>query len=295
MMKREETFYRRKTGLYILLVSVVCLVAANITGIYLARQDQKRNITESIAAETSLSKEAVSTNKAAAYISDSYALFQPNQKLLMTYIQRKFDIADLIPPELTSFNYALRLQNPEEMEYIYRIVDPNSLMDQPPKAVASEISRLTIASANCDRFPLPTNFWKSVDRQIVAGGYELTHIALALVLLRDNGCALPPIAATVEDRVVSGMLALADDAQTLADLRYESMVLLQMLGRHDLVKKDWINAVLAEQLPSGGWAAEANSTKESDHATVLAFWALLEYQYPESEEPLILRPSTPGQ
>lgn len=61
------------------------------------------------------------------------------------------------------------------------------------------------------------------------------------------------------------------------NLDYESLAMLAYYDRHDILSKETIENVIANQLDNGGWSNDVNSRKPSESSTVYAFWLLLDY------------------
>jgi hypothetical protein len=150
-----------------------------------------------------------------------------------------------------------------------------------------QIEELVAHALHCERFPLPAAYGALIARFADRGGYELTHAALALVLVRESGCSpgdgLP---ADIDDRLRRGMLALldrrpADPRFEELDLRYEALAFLEDFAGERGIADDAIARVLVEQQPDGGWRGEADHGSRL-HPTVLAVWALLAHLHPDA-------------
>lgn len=231
--------------------------------------------------------------KAEKYLIDNLGVVAAEQRLILDYLQRKFDLDSKLSANTSPITVRSDADNyPLEIHFIERIAYPEKLVTIKPRNVLDPMSWVTVYSANCDHTPLPKDFWTKVKQNYLQGGYEMTHIVLALSFMKDNGCTIPDEAEEIEREVIAAMARLADDPATNADLRYESIAFIMLAGSYDTVKGEWIEKVLSEQRPDGSWSFTLNDGRSNDHATTLALWAIFEYKNPNKPyEPFIRRPS----
>lgn len=227
------------------------------------------------------------------YLIDNLGMVATEQRLILDYLQRKFDLNMKLSVNISPITTRTSADNyPLEIHFVERIAYPDKLVTAKPRNVLDPMSWVTVYSANCDHTPLPKDFWTRVKQNYSHGGYEMTHIVLALSFMKDNGCTIPEEAEEIEREVIAAMARLADDPGTNADLRYESIAFMMLAGSYDTVKREWIEKVLSEQRPDGSWSFTLNDGRSNDHATTLALWAILEYKDPNRPyEPFIRRPS----
>lgn len=171
-----------------------------------------------------------------------------------------------------------------------RLDDPGAtLSSERVAAIASQTDRMTALALHCDTLGTPEN-WPDVLRAASdAGGYALTHAALATRWTLENGCMSRARLADVEqmqrDRLA--LMATSRDAleRTFAngtDLWLESMSMLYYLEGGDRIDPAMLREVIALQRPDGGWPAHAKRTGSDPHATALALWVLLENERPDT-------------
>lgn len=304
-MKYIREIQRIHPRTLILLTLVVAAVVCAIYGLVWAQdQSMERERVEQseklrIESYNNLSKEEKAILRAETYVADSIHITDTSERIFFSYLQRKYDLGNKIgvsgPP--MDLHEDPRTY-PEHLHFLARVAYPDRIVNTGPKQseLDDPIKITNIYSANCDHLTLPPNFWPSMEKSIQDGSYYLTHVALAFEFMKDNGCALHPTAQDMSNRVNEGMVKLADDPGTVADLRYEAVAFLLMRGEDDLVKPEWINQIVEEQREDGGWTEKVGGSKNSPHATLLAMWSLLEYSRPNTpDEPLIRRPSNTGQ
>lgn len=291
-MRARASFYSRKTLFMIFSIVVVALVVLNLTNWVISQRPSSTSPNKD--PFVGLSEREQSILKAENYLLDYITQTMPPQRLILDYLQRKYDLNPAIgvsgPPIDLYENPA---SYPEEIHFLARIVYPDKLVKQQPKGVISDPSIMSIYAANCDHLALPGNYWQIVQKNVSEGGYAMAHATIALAFMRDNGCSIPQEAAEIRATARDGLVELAGDPATVSDLRYETVAFLQLDGRYDLVEPDWIDRIISEQNADGSWGLSLADKKPNDHATVLALWALLEYNYPNKpHEPLIRRPSS---
>lgn len=292
-MKYKQEFYGPRKFVSVAAAAILLLFSINVIGIWIA-QDKKNE--EHLAvqnAQKNLNPKDVSMQKTFEYLSHNLSQFSDSEKIFLHYLHRKFDLEPHL--SIDKINSIQRNHHsPQEVDYMYRIVDPNEILKQPFSTEltdANKITRLNLFSSNCDVKKIPSDFWPTMKAQADKGGFEMTHVALAIVFIQDNGCLSPPELEDIKEQVIAGMSDLAKDHETIADLRYEAIAFLYLLDREELVQDEWIDNIIKNQLPEGGWAEKVGDTKSLSHTTTLALWCLLESSNPDKPyAPLIRRP-----
>lgn len=296
MMRPKSSFFKPKRLLYIAVGVLLAYLLLWVGVLLQNKADHDRQIRLArlrLAQTEKLSKEEQAILKAQRYLNDSITLVTPSDRLFLDYLQRKFGLDTKLGVAGPSFDLSEDPRTyPEEIHFLARIAYPDRLVTVAPKSIPEGAVLTNIYSANCDRMPLPDNYWQTIEQNFKTGGYYLAHDALALAFMKDNGCAVPANESDLPARVIAGMVNLAADSNTKADLRYETIAFLQLSGQRDQVRPEWINQLISEQQDDGSWSEEAKDNKSSDHATLLALWSLLEYSRPDTpNQPLIRRPS----
>jgi hypothetical protein len=229
--------------------------------------------------------------KGLSYLRHTSDTVSPFQWLLLDYLQRKFELDPFFSASGKTIEPPTGRFDVVEFNIQTRIAYPDKLINSLPIEGASPMRQMVMAATHCDYIPLSPNFDKLLQKNIESGGYDLTHVAYSLERMKENGCALPA-EQNIRSLVAKRIAALITDKQTSRDLRYESVALLMHMHRRDLVKPQWIDQIVTEQQPSGGWKVNLSDEGSNDHATVLALWALLEYMNPDApNEPVLRRPA----
>lgn len=227
--------------------------------------------------------------KGEAYQSQRITASHPFHRILFDYLQRSYELNPKLSVAKSPFDVPQKEDSQSvEIRYLARIAFPDKVMKEKPKQEPEDISLTNIYAANCDNLPLPVKFWPTMQEQYRAGGYYLTHVALAFRFIKDNGCTIPDDAKVLESQTNRGMVAIASNPDTEADLRYEAIAFLLAAGERNEIKQEWIDKIASEQLSKGGWAVKKGNKIADDHATLLAMWALLQYSRQDVEyQPLI--------
>ena len=226
--------------------------------------------------------------KAQQYLKNSLGTVQVEQRLVLDYLQRQFNLDESLSAAKTPFQIVENPRTyPQEINFLARISYPEKLVTVPPRNVVDGPILTNIYSANCDHVQLPANFWSTMNDNYKQGGYYVTHDALAFAFIRDNSCTIPTSESELQSKVVDSMVKLAGDPNTNSDLRYEAIAFLGLSGHAPLIDSKWIDKVIAEQKSDGSWV-DGKDVQNRDHTTTLALWALLEYRKPNvRHEPLI--------
>lgn len=199
--------------------------------------------------------------------------------IVLDYLQRKYTL----PSDLAFARLDTASATDPRLRVWGRLVSQDQLCD--PTALGAwgdqlSIDDVVMRALYCDRFQLPADYGKALQRFVGRGGYELTHAALALRLLHDNGCTLasgdvPSLSKQIQARMVMLLSRTSPDPRfEELDVRYEALAFLQdFLSERDLPKSEF-DRLLAEQQPDGGWRPQGDQPSRP-HPTVLALWALL--------------------
>lgn len=296
MNKLHTPFFETKKLMYIAAIIFVghILLWAGLSIKYQIDQNRKARAGKSSRQQTSnLSREEQAIKKAQDHLVNSISVVDTSERIFFSYLQRKFELPSVLGADGPPIDLGEDPRTyPAEVHYLARIAYPDKIVKEIPKYELDDGVKVTnIYSANCDHLALPSNFWQTMEQNVATGGYYVAHVALALAMMKDNGCLLPPGADVINNRVTQELVKLADDPRTLADMRYEAVAFLTLSERHDLVQQKWIDQILSEQRTDGGWSRAVGEAKYDAHATLLAVWSLLEYSRPNTpDEPLIPRP-----
>lgn len=294
-MKPSKDFFSRR-NLMLVTVAVLLVYLLMWTTVLVSREVDRRQEKHAAAVQQkqfdNQSDEQKSIIRAQEYLKSSIGKVGVEQRLLLDYLQRKYDLDKALGAEQNPFPITENPRTyPQEVNFLARISYPNKIVTVPPRSIVDGPALTNIYSANCDHIALPPSFWPTMEQNYQAGGYSLTHVALALAFMRDNSCEVPAARSDLKSKVLAGMVKLADNPATNPDLRYEAIAFLGLSSDFTEINSKWVDAITEAQQENGSWI-DASDRQNSDHTTVLALWALLEYSKPNVPyEPLIHRPS----
>lgn len=186
-----------------------------------------------------------------------------------------------------------REPSPTDADYLTapmfrRMVYPDAPVTPADLALVPLGDQWVVATAlTCDSPVFPPD-WSRLTRQLLAkdksNGYLVTHIGLALVILRERACTVPDGDA-LRDEVVASLESLIPHPFVADDLSLEMAVVLQQLGRSDLVSPEWVAKTLDAQLPDGSWANDVGGQYGNWHTSALAIWFFEAVQDPQATGP----------
>jgi hypothetical protein len=148
--------------------------------------------------------------------------------------------------------------------------------------------QLLACALYCDRLGLPPEFAATLEKGVISGGYAATHVLLAWIWLRDNGCRLAVRDGFVEDMYRANAAILEDRPNMVNDLKLEAAAFLCMAGQGHRVNPNFVRIVVSIQRADGGWGKldtpnPDNPDESSWHSTTLALLLLLHVKFPASQ------------
>lgn len=164
---------------------------------------------------------------------------------------------------------------PGAVRLFRRLVDPeHPFVEADLAELESAWDRVTVPALYCDQYEWPASYVEDLERMGSKPGYDVTHAAMALLWMRDNGCDWP-----VDESVVRSwvdQMASQVREQPLGDISYETAAILRHLGHGDRIPSGYADKVLAAQNDDGGWGFSSERPESHWHPTLLALWSLLE-------------------
>jgi hypothetical protein len=287
MKYTTRRFYRVK--LFLLTATLVLLALAAINTYYYLNSKHPQKITTK---ETAIRQTLKTTDSAVSAAQDYFTQridrTDTAQRLFLDYLYRKFHITDQFNAQKVAIpNSATIADIRTENDAMMRMAYPLQLV----KSLGKNPSTIAIA-ANCDRIQPPKDFNNRLAAEVDEGGYALTHVVLAMRFMTENKCQLPSNSEQLLSSAYEALIKNATDTSISYDLKYESIAFLLSSDRKNAVQKGWIEQVISEQNPDGGWPVDQQYKESDQHPTLLALWALLEYSQPNaSPEPLIYHPT----
>ena len=160
------------------------------------------------------------------------------------------------------------------------------------EVAAYQLDSITAPALYCDVDGIPTNYNQTLLNDISDGGYYVTHVLLACIWIKENGCNV--LGSAQVESVYQSTASLIDNDPVVTDLELEAAAFLYVAGQGSRVNQNFVDEVLATQNSDGGWSETSGSGIVSYyHATVLGLLLLLHIEYPASSYPPMLAPPTP--
>lgn len=206
----------------------------------------------------------------------------PSALIALDYLQRKYDLPGNLTFEQTA------PQSLESLGRWRRFLDKNSPVDEHYFAaddLRAETEQLVMRALYCDSVQLAAGYGAILKEYLIGGhyeGYELTHTAFILKFLQDNNCPFDPeLGNEIRQETRCRLLEFLTRPQVRPDARYEALAVLQDLLLDRTLPDQHFVALLSDQRPDGGWAP-LKTLPSAPHPTVLAVWALLAREHPNT-------------
>jgi hypothetical protein len=213
---------------------------------------------------------------------------EPEAVLWLDVMHRRFGI-DEFTGALYYFDQMM-MWSPDKsyVELFRRMADYDATVNSVElEKVTNELDLITLPALYCDRLDLPANYSTLLVDGASEGGYKLTHVLLAWILLQENGAEVEVPEGFVEDMYLANA-ALINTDSTITDLELEAAAFLCLAGQNDLVHESFVDQVIATQESDGGWDG---GTSKRWHTTVLGLLYLLHMEFPSDSYPPVLAPS----
>jgi len=229
------------------------------------------------ASDRTIEKEIAKATEFMAKSNEPYAILNNNLMYRQFGISQfsnslqKYDqlIATKSDPTLKLFRRVASFDNP---------VDPNDF-----NSVQHDVDKITIPALYSDRRSLPANYSAMLQAGLNGGEYLTTHTLLATLWLKENNCtvALPD---NFMNSLYVATAALINNDMNLTDIEIEAAAFLYQAGQGQLVNSSFIQLVITNQKPDGGWPATSiiNPNDSYWHSTSLALILLLNVDHPSS-------------
>lgn len=279
-MKVRNVYFR--LWFQALVISLVILFLLGILAVQAAQKTRSSRQGRRQPAISVSSDDAIT--KVQQYLASNIAQIDPQQRFILDYLYRRYSIDPIFSAKITPIISNARSNDAQrEFNALQRIAYPDKLVTN----LGSSPS-LLMEAANCDHIALPKNYSQQLQAEADKGAYSLTHAALAVKVAEELGCNVLS-ANQINSQARTGMITLASDINTPADLRYESIAFLGLTGHQSDVKTEWLQQVRLEQQSDGSWQPGSVPGIQTDHTTTLALWALLSSRNSSSAEPFIRR------
>lgn len=133
---------------------------------------------------------------------------------------------------------------------------------------------LVLRSLYCDVYGYSDEDFRVLGSLSPDGGYTDTHVLLALLFLRENGCYDRPERDFAIGKVSDMLVRAAEEDESWSDLFSERIVFLYWAGEGERVKPEWIDRIVRAQAADGGWADASWGEGSNPHSTGLSMLAI---------------------
>ncbi|HEX2900395.1 MAG TPA: hypothetical protein VHS96_11810 [Bacteroidia bacterium] len=218
----------------------------------------------------------VAIDRAVAYFQAHRTAMDPDAYLFYHFLSRKFGLPAPIPAD--SFVAALATSPfRAEIEPFLRIIGVAKFKRAYLKASGS-LNDITLAGIWHDRLRNKKILEKRILQMDFGDDYNITHAFLALALARR--CFGADIDAGLWKRIGLRMEAISQPGEApYCDVNIEALAMRCHDGQAADIPDAAILKVISQQTENGSWQhCPDTNPMESQHTTVLALWALLEWQ-----------------
>lgn len=233
------------------------------------------------------SDHSAAIEKAINFFIDSH---DPYALLFLDVIYRRFGILDF-EDSLQRFDEEIS-NNPliaPAMSVFRRIAENSnypSTSDFYEAKKQGETNIFVIPALYCDRLGLPINYPEMLEEAAKKGDYNLSHVLLACIWIKENGCESVISQDFIED-TYRGNVELINSDSFVYDIELEAAAFLCLAGQSDRIDNAFIERVILNQNEDGSWDSPGI---EKWHSTVLGLMLLLHLQYPSDSHPPMLAP-----
>jgi len=172
----------------------------------------------------------------------------------------------------------------DRFKYYLKLFDNEVVIEKIPKSKAISRADLMImedwliAAVNCKDFTPSEEILKELfDNRY--SGYLSTHQLLAIMWLKEQGYQDGRIEPKIKE-IVEQMVLEQTDKDKFTDLFVERIAFILYAGYREKIERRWIETILDAQKEDGHWIPpppEINAYISDLHTTILAVWALIQY------------------
>lgn len=173
----------------------------------------------------------------------------------------------------------------QSFKYYLKLFDEKVVVEKIPESRAISTSDLfiiedwLIAAVNCKDFA-PS---EEILRQLFDSGYSgylATHQLLAIMWLKEQGYQNGRIEPKIKE-VIESIVSEQVTENEFSDLFAERITLILYAGYGEKIERRWIKTILDAQKEDGRWISpqpEIDAYISELHTTILAIWALIQYE-----------------
>ena len=222
-----------------------------------------------------------------SYFSSPCRTLDPDAVLLHAYLKDRFNLPKLVKAERVLA--AIRADSTSQFHKFLRLAEPmRCRMDFLDADGANDVAAVGVWY---DELPDRSLFMERIRDVEWSEPYQVTHALWAMAMVRN--CFHAEVDTAVERRLVEHNLAIMKSNRPLwNDVAIEALAMAQYNDTAYVPPQEYIQEIIALQNLNGSWNWVPNDpTRESQHTTILALWALLQYkplEWPESPRDMVV-------
>lgn len=228
--------------------------------------------------------------RALVFFSTPMLPLDPDAVLIHTYLKDRFGL-----PELCSAKQVIaEIRKDPDGEFYKFLCLADTVTFRPDflKLQGENYNNITLAGIWYDKLKRPSTLVERIDASVIDDAYVATHALWAVAMARQ--CFHAQVDTLVEQRLahkVKEVIDLADPQWD--DQAIEALAMLQYQDPTYVPPYKYIQEIVDRQNPNGSWSLiPGQEVHGSQHTTVLALWALLQYKplaWPTRPRNMVLR------
>lgn len=224
------------------------------------------------------------------YFSAREMRLDPDAVLIHEYLKDRFGL-----PELFSAEHLLakiRRDTVGQLHKFLRLAEPVPFRPEFLETQVTSFDNITLAGMWYDKLPEPSILIERINMAPLDEPYTATHALWAIAMAQQ--CFDAELDTVMEHRLVEKVKAIMERTQPgWDDEAIEAMALAQYHDTTYVPPHGYIQELVNVQNPNGSWSwNQGQEVMGSQHTTVLALWALLQYKplkWPTRFRPMVLR------
>jgi hypothetical protein len=222
-----------------------------------------------------------------AYFNSPGRVPDPDAVLIYSYLKERFNLPKLAKAD--SVLAAIRADSTSQFHKFLRIAEPMTCkMDFLDADGANDVAA---AGVWYDELQDPELLWQRIRDVEWNEPYQVTHALWALAMAKN--CFHAQLDTALESRLVKRNLVNLESARPLwNDVAIEALAMAQYHDSSYVPPPSYVKEIIGLQNLNGSWNwVPHDASRESQHTTILALWALLQYKplhWPETPRDMVL-------
>lgn len=224
------------------------------------------------------------------YFSGREMRLEPDALMLHAYLKDRFGL-----PELCSVEQVLaeiRKDTLSQLHKFLRLAEPVPFSPEFVEIQGTSVDNITLAGMWYDKIPKPSILMEQINAASLDEPYVATHALWAMSMAQQ--CFHAELDTIMEHRLVEKVEALMEHTDPRwNDEAIEAMAISEYHDANYVPPDRYIQELVDVQNPNGSWSWNpGQEITGSQHTTVLALWALLQYKplkWPTRPRPIVLR------